>query len=88
MLKGIIQRDRGNLVNETFTYYGEVINNGLEFKLIPLMIPFTEHSSTNTRNNDPFVKNIKLLLKANKFNVDELKIKQITSDKWNIIISN
>lgn len=88
MLKGIVQRDRGNLVAGSFTYYGEVIKNGLEFKLVPLMVPFDEHHKTNTKNRDPFVINIKNLLKSNKFNVDNLKIKSLDDDKWEVLISD
>jgi hypothetical protein len=88
MLKGIVHRDRGNLVVDSFTYYGEVINNGLEFKLVPLMIPFDEHFKTNTKNKDPFVINIKNLLKSNKFNTDNLKIKSLDKDKWEVLISD
>lgn len=88
MLKGSVKRDKGNLVNDHITFYGQVIRNGLEFKLFPLKVHVRDYKETNTKSRDPFVNYIKKLLIENKFDVDDLKIKIISKDSWEVIIGD
>lgn len=88
MLKGIISRDKGNLVADHITFYGQVIRNGLEFKLVPLKIHLNDYKETNTTSKDPFAKYIKLLLIENKFDTENLRIRHNSNDQWEVIIGD
>lgn len=88
MLKGIISRDNCKLINDHITFYGQVIRKGLEFKLYPLKIHKDDYKETNTISRDPFVNYIKILLKENKFDVENLQIKSLKTDTWEVIISD
>ncbi len=88
MQKGKIQRDKGNLVNGSYTYFGELILKGLEFKLKPLKIPFEEHKSNNPRTIDPYIVFIKKLLNNNRVQTEKLRIKIINENNWEIFIED
>lgn len=88
MLKGVINRDNGNIVNEHITFYGGVINNGIEFKLIPLKISKDKYKLTNTSHKDPFVAYIRELFKLNKFKTVNLKIIHLSNDSWEVEIND
>jgi len=88
MKKGKIFRDKGNLVSNSYSYYGEIIQNGLEFKLLPLKVPIEEHISNNPRVKDPYIIYIKKLLAINRISTEDLKVKIINDNTWEITIDN
>lgn len=86
MKKCKIFRDKGNLVSNSYSYYGQILQNGLEIKLLSLKVPFADHISNNPRVKDPYINFIKKLLIGNRISTDNLKIKIINENSWEIII--